>query len=195
MPKGRFRYNDLGGRRFGKLVAIEISGLDKWKQIHWSCSCDCGKKCSPLRRELIRGEVTSCGCSRGMVSRFKPTHGCSRKINGKPTPEYSSWLSMRSRCRNGSKKAHLYANRGIIVCDSWEKSFDAFVNDMGSRPIGHTLDRVNVNGNYEPSNCRWATVKEQASNRRYPTQMQHEINELKAKLLLYESKFGPLNAS
>lgn len=79
---------------------------------------------------------------------------------------YTSWLGMRGRCLYKTDKCYKhYGGRGIVICDSWINSFENFLNDMGERPIGHSLDRVNVNGNYEPSNCKWSTIEEQSLNR------------------------------
>ena len=98
---------------------------------------------------------------------------------------------MRGRCRPNSPKASLYAGRGIRVYDRWY-SFENFLADMGPRPINTTLDRIDVNGDYSPKNCRWATPKEQASNRRYPTQMEVELQHLRKLVKAYEEKYGPI---
>jgi hypothetical protein len=95
------------------------------------------------------------------------THSHSRAHNGGPTPTYRSWQAMRQRCTNPTNAswAH-YGGRGITVCERWQDSFESFLADMGERPTGRTLDRVDVDGNYEPGNCRWATPLEQARNKR-----------------------------
>ena len=92
-------------------------------------------------------------------------HG--HKTRGSKTPEYTSWLGMKRRCfvPHGADY-HLYGGRGITVCDRWNDDFVNFLEDMGRRPKGHSLDRINPNGNYEPSNCRWASVDEQCNNKR-----------------------------
>jgi hypothetical protein len=88
----------------------------------------------------------------------------------KNTPEYNAWSRMIARCSNPKNpKYSIYGERGIIVCSRWRKSFTAFYQDMGIRPAAdYSLDRINVNGNYEPNNCRWATQETQANNRRKP---------------------------
>lgn len=95
------------------------------------------------------------------------THG--HTMGNVETPEYQSWGSMKARCDNPNRLDYpLYGGRGITVCERWSRSFVAFLEDMGARPLGHTLDRIDPNGNYEPSNCRWATPQQQTKNRRPP---------------------------
>lgn len=156
---------DISGQRFGRLVALEP--VEKTAQgIVWKFICDCGNTHNRLAKAVRnRGSKASCGCLQKQIHSERM-----KAINYKHGMTYTrawrSWSSMHDRCRNPNapKFAH-YGGRGIKVCDQW-KEFEQFLIDMGERPEGTTLDRINVNGMYEPSNCRWATHKEQRHNRR-----------------------------
>lgn len=133
----------------------------------YECRCDCGTVRTVPIRNLRHGTSQSCGCLRIESTRIAHiTHGESSPSS----PEYRAWASMINRCHQSSvpKKINNYQNRGIVVCERWRESFDNFLSDMGRRPSEkHSLDRYpNNDGNYEPSNCRWATAKEQSNNRR-----------------------------
>ena len=149
------------GDKWGRLTAIEPDGL-LYGCTAWRFRCDCGKDIRKLPRHVRSGNTTSCGCLSTEVreSRFRK-HGMAYN------PEYRAWASMRSRCNDKKLKCYKnYGGRGIVVCERW-KDFAAFYADMGQRPTPkHSLDRIDVNGNYEPSNCRWATLVEQARNKR-----------------------------
>lgn len=131
----------------------------------WLCQCDCGQQ-KTVRTEYLRmGDTKSCGCliARSPKKRFT-THGQSKFGRGNG---YGSWVQMKNRCLNpGCKYFHRYGGRGITICKAWLK-FENFIADMGPRPSHkHSLDRIDFNGNYEPSNCRWATSKVQGRNTR-----------------------------
>lgn len=156
------RFQDLTGKRFGRLVVLSFAGMKKHKSC-WNCKCDCGQMHITVARSLIRGRTKSCGCW------HKEAVGCrSYRHGGTGTAEYRIWGDMIRRCTSPSTSAYKhYGGRGITVCDRWRKSFPAFLEDMGLRPSAkHSIDRVNNDGNYEKSNCRWSTQKEQMRNKR-----------------------------
>lgn len=154
---------DLSGQAFGRLSVINRAD-NKGGQVQWNCLCQCGGSITVSGANLRSGNTASCGCLRREVS---VELGKSTKRHGmESTPTYRSWTSMKVRC---SDKNHIsfknYGGRGITVCDSW-LIFDNFLADMGVRPDGTTLDRKDTNGNYEPSNCRWASAVVQHRNTR-----------------------------
>lgn len=132
------------------------------------CRCDCGNEKEVLRSALVNNGTAvtqSCGClHKRRIIETKTTHGCGSRE--KRTSEYISWSGMFTRCYNPkNKRFSNYGGRGITVCDRWTKSFENFILDMGKKPTPqHSIDRIDVNGNYEPSNCKWATQKEQLRN-------------------------------
>jgi hypothetical protein len=131
----------------------------------WSYLCLCGAVVSKPRRAVASGRLKSCGClNRELRIARNTKHG--RAVRGHSDTVYWVWAAMRGRCtRPSHKDYHLYGARGVSVCSRWD-SYETFREDMGERPLGHSLDRINPNGNYEPSNCRWATASEQRRNQR-----------------------------
>lgn len=145
--------NNITGQRFNSLTAIKLANK---KPVKWECICDCGKIIIISYSHLSTGHTKSCGCSR----RKPKTHGKAL------TREYSIWNAMIQRCSNKNTKSYkYYGGRGISVCKRW-LNFESFFKDMGFRPTDkHQIDRIDNDGNYEASNCHWATQKEQARNK------------------------------
>ena len=149
---------DLTGMKFNRLSVVERSGRNGRGLALWLCSCECGKSVVVQGAKLRSGHTKSCGC---IVGKSSETHGLSR------TPTYNSWCAMKQRCNYESGNAYKsYGAKGIKVCERWANSFDDFLADMGERPEGMTLDRIDSSGGYEPGNCRWATKKQQDRNRK-----------------------------
>lgn len=154
MPMPRLQ---LIGKRFGHLRVTAFIQMATGHRSRWRCVCDCGKRCVLLAGN--RHRARSCGCIPG---NFRHGHA----YDGKTTREYHAWVGMLQRCTNRrSPKWKDYGGRGIKVCARW-RDFRNFLADMGLAPKGKTLDRRINSGDYAPRNCRWATPKQQAINRR-----------------------------
>lgn len=158
---------DLTGRRFGRLEVLALSHINEHRRKMWRCRCDCGAERVVASHHLTEGTSTSCGCyAREAASKRQKingtTHGRSR------TPIYKTWVNMKQRCANPRHPLYqFYGARGVTVCARWLDSFEAFAADMGERPDNSlSLDRIDVTGSYEPGNCRWATIHQQANNTR-----------------------------
>lgn len=154
---------NLVGETFGRLTVLELHQV---KPVKWLCSCACGGVSVVQSSKLRSGRTASCGClakETTAARNFKHGH----TTGGLFTGEYHSWASMLTRCFNANTDSYRhYGGRGITVCDRWRESFENFLADMGPRSAGMSLDRIDVNGNYEPGNCRWATDSEQRLNKR-----------------------------
>jgi hypothetical protein len=172
---------ELTGQKFGRLVVENknpIRSLDG--SIRWDCICECGKKVSVIGSNLVSENTTSCGCyNREIINKVNSTHGMSH------TPEYYIWKAMNQRCTNSNTKNYSdYGGRGITVCERWLDSFEAFYEDMGPRPSpDHSIERRENDGNYEKSNCYWATRTEQNNNKRNNTLYSYKGQEYSIKQL------------
>jgi len=151
---------DLTGQRFGRLLVLSEEEKTERGQANWLCQCDCGNKKIIRLSSLRSGESLSCGCRKLEPNLKNTSHGMSY------TPEYRVWTNMKARCQDPNHQAYgNYGGRGISVCARWQ-FFEHFIIDMGPRHPGTTLERIDNNGNYELSNCCWATRSQQNSNKR-----------------------------
>ena len=148
-----------------------LKDFGTYRKLMVKCQCRCGGIVTVRKESLASGNVKSCGClHKEFVSKLGKSavkHG--EFADGKQgCGEYFSWHNLKERCLNKNDKDYAkYGGRGITVCNKWKESYQNFLADMGRRPEGYSsIDRINVNGNYEPSNCRWSTYKQQSNNRR-----------------------------
>lgn len=161
---------DRTGQRYGSLVVERFAGISAHRA-RWFLRCDCGGTKEVLAQNLTSGQSTHCNAPhhrRAALLGKNATHGMSG------SSAHQSWTEMRRRCMDPRREAYQnYGARGITVCEAWQ-SFETFFADMGAPPPGAELERIDVNGNYEPSNCRWATLQEQANNKRNNRMVWHE---------------------
>lgn len=157
------------GQRFGRLVVTEDAQRDSKSRQRVIVRCDCGNTKTVYTFSLTSGRTTSCGCfHRERVKAAGTKHGATTHLT--KTREYSAWIAMKARCHNPKASGYpWYGARGIRVCVRWRRSFSNFLSDMGKCPEGLTIEREDNDSHYMPGNCRWATMKEQAQNRRAAT--------------------------
>lgn len=159
------KLRDLSGQRFGKLFVLERAN-EPGRRVRWLCKCDCGVIKEIGADSLVHGRSQSCGCGVAEATRRRSLkHGAS--VGYKKNKTYKAWLHAKGRCFNPKNaKYPLYGGRGITMSEKWREDFAAFLADMGEAPENHSLDRIDVNGHYEPGNCRWATARQQGNNTR-----------------------------
>lgn len=167
------------GKKYGRLTVIESAGRTPRfpsgaSHDLWLCSCSCGVVRTYNGNNLRRGLSNSCGCFRSdLARRALTTHG----MTG--TPEYRTWRRMIERCENPNHESFdLYGGRGILVARVWRRNFTRFFSDMGPKPRGCSIDRINSNKNYAPGNCRWATPTQQARNMRSNRRLKYRGQDL-----------------
>lgn len=157
--KNNYNRVDISGTTFGYLTAIERHSKTNGGRWKWLCNCLCGKQYIVSVSDLRNGKTVSCGC------RKKSGH-LVRKHGMKGSPEYITWVAMRNRCNNPNNPDYkYYGGRGIAVCQKWS-DFLHFYKDMGCKPSGYSIERIDVNQGYYPENCKWIPMSEQSKNRR-----------------------------
>lgn len=163
--KGCVWRKDLTGMKFGRLTVISYSHTNKNRCPFWNCKCECGNELKINGASIKSGHTKSCGCLNKEVI---TTHKLSK------TRVYVSWNAMIQRCTNvKSKQYRFYGGRGISVCEKW-LSFDGFYEDMGDRPAGMSIDRINSFGDYCKENCKWSTIEEQSNNKITSIKITHQ---------------------
>lgn len=161
---------DLSGRVYGRLTVLCREG-NLYGKVGWKCKCECGNELIVAGADLKGRNKASCGCLKRDIARLKNfSHGMTE------TAEYRAWCKAKSRCTVESDPSYKnYGQRGIMMCPQWLNSFENFFADMGPKPDGnYSIERLNVNGDYEPGNCVWATQLEQSRNKRNTVRVIHE---------------------
>jgi hypothetical protein len=161
---------DLTGQRFGRLVVIGHKGRNGYGRYLWECKCDCGNTHYVVSISLKNGHSQSCGC---LLS--ERASEANRRHGGSGSDEHNVWCSMRHRCSDENATTYkYYGARGITVCERWANSFENFLADMGKRPPGTSIDRIDNDKGYSPDNCRWADRLTQQNNTRLNRWIEHD---------------------
>jgi len=175
---------DITGNKYSRLTAVKFSHTKEYRN-YWVFSCECGLEKIINMWKVTSGNTKSCGCLVAEIARKNfSTHQKSK------TAEYRAWAKIKERCYSDCRGdiAKYYKSAGITMCQQWRDSFENFLEDMGLRPSPkHSIDRIDVNGNYEPGNCRWATMEQQANNKRRTIFV--EVNGEKLPLMLAVRKY------
>jgi hypothetical protein len=161
-PSKGVRFKDLTNQRFGRLTAL-LPVKKPWSsKYYWACRCDCGREVETIGSNLLRGNSTSCGCAKNeAVGALNFQHGMSK------TRMFKIWAGIRKRCNNPNMTSYShYGGRGIRVCERWDTFIQFYLDMKEGYADNLSLERINPNGDYEPSNCKWATAKQQARNKR-----------------------------
>lgn len=184
---------DLTGRVFGRLTVISEAPRRHRKVPRWLCECSCGKAAVVEGKNLRHGLTVSCGCfAKEVTSLLTTSHGLTNSA------EYKTWTGMKRRCLNKNDPSYdRYGGRGIRICDRWLTSFENFYADMGPRPSdGYSIERIDANRDYEPNNCKWIPMRDQAANKRSSVRLTHngETHNLKEWSLITGMPYGTMQA-
>lgn len=192
--KDRKKIKDLTGKKFGMLTVIGLQDTDS-RKTYWACQCDCGNIKVVRSDSLQSGAIRSCGCMKKAQEKINLTKHHSHKMSG--TRIYHIWRGMKDRCYNvHSPSYYRWGGRGITICDEWKDNFSAFYSWAMENGYSEnlTIDRIDNNGNYEPSNCRWATIEEQSRNRQSNVVIQigNSKRTLKEWCEIFELEYGTI---
>lgn len=195
--KNMKKVHNLTGQKFGKLTVIGVDNEKETRKTYWYCQCDCGNIKSVRGDSLLCGAIVSCGCRKKAQDKINLTANHQHKQSG--TRLYKTWLGMKKRCYQPHDTSYArYGGRGITVCEDWKHDFLSFynwaINNGYSEDL--TIDRIDVDGNYSPDNCRWCSPKQQANNRRANIKIKigNATKTLSEWCKIFELSYGTINA-